>query len=255
MRTRLLPYRAGSSSARDIADRLDVKRLRLGRTLYRPKVGDVIINWGNHQPPLSIMARGWAARWVNDWHAVERARDKLETLRLLTASHVPTVEWTDSHDTALGWHDGRTPIFARLTLTGQGGAGIVICVQDPPPAGAPLYTKQFRAMHEYRVHVCRGEVLVSKKRRRNGAKVHMIRNHENGYVFCTENVQAPEEVIEAGFAAVEALGLDFGAVDILAKTTGEVAVLEVNTAPGLEGKTLDWYAEQLGGYIPHGKKG
>jgi len=45
-------------------------------------------------------------------------------------------------------------------------------------------------------------------------------------------------------AAVSALGLDFGAVDIIYNEhENQYYVLEVNTAPGLEGTTVEKYAE------------
>jgi glutathione synthase/RimK-type ligase-like ATP-grasp enzyme len=39
---------------------------------------------------------------------------------------------------------------------------------------------------------------------------------------------------------VSALGLDFGAVDVIENKKGSW-ILEVNTAPGLEGQTLEVY--------------
>lgn len=45
--------------------------------------------------------------------------------------------------------------------------------------------------------------------------------------------------------AVEALGLDFGAVDIGVRADGSRVVLEVNRAPGLEGGTIGVYARAI----------
>ena len=47
-------------------------------------------------------------------------------------------------------------------------------------------------------------------------------------------------------AAIKALGLDFGAVDIIYnEAEDQHYVLEVNTAPGLEGTTLQKYTEAI----------
>jgi glutathione synthase/RimK-type ligase-like ATP-grasp enzyme len=47
-------------------------------------------------------------------------------------------------------------------------------------------------------------------------------------------------------AAVSALGLDFGAVDIIwNEREDKCYVLEVNTAPGLQGSTLENYANAI----------
>lgn len=96
------------------------------------------------------------------------------------------------------------------------------------------------APHEYRVHIFKGKsIRISEKD-----------FYEEGYVTIkpTGNIK---HVRKAAKKAVEALGLDFGAVDILA-TDDECWVLEVNTAPGLGGtmpalyaKTfLNWYNQR-----------
>lgn len=58
-------------------------------------------------------------------------------------------------------------------------------------------------------------------------------NYQNGFSF--QFVPAPgEEIWRLGVNAVDALGLDFGAADILVDTQNRPWVLEVNTAPGQE---------------------
>ena len=54
----------------------------------------------------------------------------------------------------------------------------------------------------------------------------------------------PEDCEKQAVAAVVALGLDFGAVDVVYNVKEQKAyVLEVNSAPGLSGTTLDKYVE------------
>lgn len=89
---------------------------------------------------------------------------------------------------------------------------------------------------EYRVHIFNGKsIRISEKE-----------FHEDG----TYTTKKPGDiklrrVRDAAKAAVEAVGLDFGAVDILARGTDndEVFVLEVNAAPGLGGSMPKLYAE------------
>ena len=46
--------------------------------------------------------------------------------------------------------------------------------------------------------------------------------------------------------AIDAIGLDFGAVDVgYDEKTNTCVVYEINTAPGIEGSTVDWYAERF----------
>jgi glutathione synthase/RimK-type ligase-like ATP-grasp enzyme len=49
--------------------------------------------------------------------------------------------------------------------------------------------------------------------------------------------------------AVESLGLTFGAVDIGRKADNSLIVLEVNRAPGLEGNTINAYANAIVRYL------
>jgi hypothetical protein len=75
----------------------------------------------------------------------------------------------------------------------------------------------------------------------------LVRNHDNGFIYArNEGVEPPHQVLEQAVLAVKAIGLDFGAVDIIYNEYNEVAiVLEINTAPGLTGSTLTGYAERF----------
>jgi D-alanine-D-alanine ligase-like ATP-grasp enzyme len=56
---------------------------------------------------------------------------------------------------------------------------------------------------------------------------------------------------EHSISAVNTLGLDFGAVDLIVAKDGRVYVLEVNTAPGIEGITLEKYVKAFQNYETH----
>ena len=75
-----------------------------------------------------------------------------------------------------------------------------------------------------------------------------VRNHDNGFIFQIEDFDLPEDCEKQAIAAVEALDLDFGAVDVVYNGKEQKAyVLEVNSAPGLSGTTLDKYVEVFDG--------
>lgn len=120
---------------------------------------------------------------------------------------------------------------------------------------APLYTKYVPKKDEYRVHVVAGKVIdVQRKALRNGwLEEHggdvnyKVRNLANGFVYVRQDVVAPKQVMEEPVKAMEILKLDFGAVDVVYNAKKESAyVLEINTAPGLEGTSVDNYAKALG---------
>lgn len=91
-------------------------------------------------------------------------------------------------------------------------------------AGATHFMEYIEAPREYRVHIFQGKSL------RISEKLHTA-FHEYTTIKPTHNVK---HVRKAAKQAVEALGLDFGTVDILADNDN-CWVLEVNTAAGLGG--------------------
>lgn len=108
---------------------------------------------------------------------------------------------------------------------------------------------------EYRVHIFNGEVIhKSVKLRRNRdedddqPRNHLVRNLENGWIYSNDTDDLPQDVIDQSLKAVQALGLDFGAVDLLYyPREGDAIVLEVNTAPGLapESSALKAYCDAI----------
>jgi hypothetical protein len=106
-------------------------------------------------------------------------------------------------------------------------------------AGAQFFTPYIRSQAEYRVWTYRGQhlgtyqkVLAHPERYKK-----VGRNYDNGFAFqLVREAQIPRAAVELASQAVEALALDFGAVDILHGRDGRFYVLEVNTAPGVEGE-------------------
>lgn len=95
------------------------------------------------------------------------------------------------------------------------------------------------APREYRVHIFQGKsIRISEKLfGRTGLTAH-------GEYITGKPRHEVGHVRSAAKKAVEAVGLDFGAVDILANDT-ECWVLEVNAAPGLGGSMPRVYAEKF----------
>lgn len=137
---------------------------------------------------------------------------------------------------------GRPDIHTR-------GRGLWICKNRTELENAIRGTKKKKAAthfmefieadHEYRVHIFQGKsIRISEKFYNNPD------NKKDGYTTikptCSDEVR--KKLRSAAKRAVEAVGLDFGAVDILT-AENEVYVLEVNSAPGVGGTTPRVYAE------------
>lgn len=262
----LLPYKRGSQGSRALSEALGIRRIRLERSRFRATADKVILNWGNTTTEVNTSG---AATWINPPPAVSRAIDKRQCLQTLIENEVPCIEVGWDMDMAAGWLSQGHDVVLRTTATGKGGEGIHIMEGDASKSfdeswvrlreymnengltRIPLITKYFKAKDEYRVHVFDGHVIDVQQKRKRGdierSEVnYKVRNHDNGFVFCRENVDLPACCAEASIAAVQALGLDFGAVDLRYNSTDrQCAVLEVNTAPGLEGTTLEIYVNAV----------
>jgi len=78
------------------------------------------------------------------------------------------------------------------------------------------------------------------KRQENPDQI--IKSNTRGWKFSqVKSVKKPLEDI--AIAAVKAIGLDFGAVDCCELEDGSVAIIEVNTGPGLAGTSFEAYIE------------
>ena len=245
MSLKLFPYKIESESAKRLARTLGILRVSPS---YKAKREDIIINWGNSNPPHFK----FISHDLNDPHAIGRASDKLRTFQELEDCEFFDIPYyTDDINQARDWIDEGHKIYCRTTVTGHSGHGIVIADQQNEIVNAPLYTVATRHKHEYRVHVFRDQILdVQQKKKKLGYGTgNGIRNHSNGWVYARAEIAPTEELLLSARRAVQLLGLDFGAVDIGHRLIdNQFFVFEVNTAPGLEGTTLDKYAKAIYNY-------
>ena len=246
MSIKLAPYKMGSKSAKVLARSLGILRVR---DTYVPKQRDFIINWGK-----SSLQTRYPMKVLNHPAYVRIAANKLLTYQTLVESefdHLP--EWTISKELAQSWIDQDYKVYCRTQLTGHSGSGIVISDSNNPLVDAPLYTRNVKSKYEYRIHVFDGKILdVQQKKKRldwSGPSIQGIRNASNGWIYAREGVECNPMVTNAALEAVNILGLDFGAVDIgYNQYEDKCYVFEINTAPGLEGTTLQLYTEAIRSY-------
>lgn len=245
MAYKVYPYKQGSRSAKLLADTLGGRVLKLQGSTYRPRVGDVIINWGAGHTPYPYAPYDNVPILNLDTHI---ASNKLSAFEVMSAENVAVPEfWRNADEIP----NEAFPVMARTILRGHSGAGIVYCPNRDDVVAAPLYTRYVKKAEEYRVHVYNGRVfLCQRKARKIGTDAdYKVRNLANGFVFlvCDED-EVPQDAKEQSIMAVAALGLDFGAVDIIwNRHYNRSYVLEVNCAPGLEQRTADAYATAFRG--------
>ena len=232
----IYPYKMSSVSGYALSAGLACKRVYPDRK-YRPKKNDLIVNWGNSKNPK------WVKGMLNNPAFVANAINKLKTFEILKLGGVSTPEFTTDIEVAKTWET----IVERHTLTGSQGSGIKISTPETIQT-APLYSKYVKPDREYRVHVFNGKVIdYALKRKREGVETSMIKNHANGYIFSRRYDKRRDDIMDVAVRAVGALGLDFGAVDIV-RSKDSVYVLEVNTSPGVEGTTLISYINAIKEY-------
>jgi glutathione synthase/RimK-type ligase-like ATP-grasp enzyme len=241
MRYRVIPYRQGSRGASELARGLDGVVLRLQGSRYRPRARDVIINWGNVAPPVFN-----GVRTLNGT-GIRQASNKLEFFRRVSAADPDIIPsfWDNSRDIP----DNVYPIVCRTVLAGHSGEGIVIANSPAEVVPAPLYVRYIKKQDEYRIHVGKSgdEIViidVQKKARRtdHDNPNWQVRNLANGFIYARENIVAPDCVLDVARRGLACTDLDFGAVDVIYNAhTQRAYVLEVNTAPGITGTTVQNY--------------
>ena len=256
---KLYPYKGGSESAKELATLLNVVRVKADGN-YVPKIGHKIIGWGASKlPNWADVAARRGVTILNKPAAVNVASNKLTALQTLKAAGVRVPEFTTNYYEAMRWLNNMAVVVERHELRGNSGEGIrIVTLNDPEMEmtlqQAPLYTKFIPKTAEFRVHVFQGKVIdyIEKKKKleaqRDDTFNKYISSINCGWVFSRTNVRDIPEVRALAIKAVQVLGLDFGAVDIV-YADGLPYVLEVNTAPGLSGVTLVKYANAFRGFM------
>lgn len=243
-RIRVLPYKQGSKGAKALAVALGGKVLKLVGSKFTERDSDFIINWGNsNEDKFDCL--------LNFPEDIEKVSNKLlfflDCVDQSLADFLPQF-WTSREDIP----NDAYPVVCRTKLTGHSGEGIVIADSPEELVEASLYTKYIKKKDEYRVHLGLSSdalttkvIAVQQKRRRTDHPDPnwQVRSHANGFVYCRSEIDPPASVVDSAIAVFEATGLCFGAVDVIWNEQQQRAyVLEVNSAPGLEGATVDDYA-------------
>jgi hypothetical protein len=184
--------------------------------------------------------------------------DKLTQYKWFQQHGLSALEFTTKLYEANDWLKQGHVVFGRKLLNASCGDGIIV-LEKPLEGNAdggdacPVYTKYKKKKREFRVHVFKDKVVavVEKKRKSgwNGQQDTKIRNLVNGYVFCQgiEILPTLSERIEAlAISASKVSGSDFKGVDLgYNEKQDDLFVIEVNSAPGIEGSNVDKYVKAI----------
>jgi hypothetical protein len=189
---------------------------------------------------------------LNKDYAVKRAVFKKKLYSILEQNGIPTVENTGEKEVARKWLDDGNIVFARKDGL-YGGKGIELLAHGDEVPEADFYTKYIKNREEFRVHTNKFGVfdVTQKKRKKDEKQNEYIRNRKNGWIFARKNLNLPDNLEKLALETIKATELDFGAIDMIYDLdTKKLMVLEINTAPGLQGTTLLKYVEMFKNH-PH----
>lgn len=190
---------------------------------------DGLIRWGSRADTL---ADSGTQRVLNPAAAIELASNKLESLTVLRDRGIPVPDW-DTDPEALVERSGY-PILGRRIQHARA-TDVVLCLQRRDWRRRPrdYYVSYVPTNREYRLHVAGGEVIRIQGKYLDVSEDYLpwIRNFATGHRFRAPSRRLHNARLDSAVGAVEALGLDFGAVDLIVADDGGHYVLEVNTSP------------------------
>lgn len=256
------PYNVNSKAARALADELHAKFIKIdGSSRYSGKKGDVVINFGNSNEfdfqnaivlnhPGNVSIASDKKKLFN--HSCNYGYEYIFPQTIVFQRSGDKKQYYPEHM----YNYGSGYMLRTLSRASQGkGLYYVPSYKDIPDdlkmdgLKIQMISEYIKKTAEYRVHVLGGSIIdvVQKKVNTDFPKDEVnykIRNHNNGWVFCRKDIEVPKQVLNVSKTVLEGSGLFFGAVDVIWNEFRNAAyVLEINTAPGLEGSTIKIYAE------------
>lgn len=257
---KIYTYNPGSQSAKALSLGLKVSRFKTASE-FITKPEHIVINWGGTKMPRNLTNAG---RILNKPEVVRRVSNKRSFFEDVKPGGPRIPEFTSDPTLAMRWVSSGDEVIGREKLNSKGGDGIIFgsnkeTIEDF--LECQLFVKYKKKKEEYRVHFLDGKVIdIQQKMLRKfddaGNPVDpstidfRIRNLASGFIFARNDIKPHPDVIKQAELAFNMSGLDFGAVDVIFNTREEQAyVLEINTAPGLMGTTLDNYVYAFSEYF------
>lgn len=243
-------YNFYSKGSRALSKALNIKRVNNNKRLI--KNGTYLINWGATVLPDKTKN----CIILNNPETVKETVNKKTFFKKhqhLRYNDKPIFPFfTDDIEEAKEVLNSGKIILCRTVLNGKGGAGITLARKGEDLIPAPLYVKYILKKNEYRVHMFNNEIIDVQEKSHKFEYDNpnwFIRNHANGFIYKRQGINIPQCVLDVAKIIFKESGLDFGAIDIIYNDRYKRAyILEINTAPGLEGITIQKYVNEFNKY-------
>lgn len=253
-----LKYHSGYETGKNLLEELNKSILVKKYKNQHLNQNDVVVRWGDtsNSEIDGVLSQN---RILNKASAISKNTNKLKSLKLFGSSGLNIPKIFESKQAI-----NRFPVLGR-DKNHHGGLDIVIIngsndgnnnLNKIP--NKDFYVEVIKSIREYRVHIFNDEVIrvtrkVFRGHDKDGVPVTqegIIKNDTYGWGHNNVNVDnLNPEFISASKKALKAIGLDFGAVDLLISTNEKPYVLEVNSSPRLNSIGLEIYAEAIKNYV------
>ena len=248
-------WNRASKGALALSSALEIKRIKIENSSFEGRDNRMVINWGATFIPSQVSY----CRVINPY--IKKVTNKLSFFKMVgDSTRIP--KFTTKKSEVIIWLGEGGLVVGRKRFKGRGGVDIIFSsdytsIIDFLRIPVAFYTLYIKKRDEFRVHVFNGEVIDVQKKVLRAADAEgnpidpqtidfRIRTHTNGFIFQRENIHPNPDVLAQALAAMNACGLTFGAVDVIWNSHQEKAyVLEINTAPGIEGATVEKYATKF----------
>lgn len=209
---------------------------------------DLFVRWGN-----SLLATPNGAKEINTKEAVSNASDKLKMMRILVDTDgvkIPEIQIFADNAYAAAGVDADKKFFRN--------AHDQIAFRANHVAGDKYCLAPVEKTHEYRVHIFNEKTLGIYEKVPHEGEDGLIRKDANCDFVRRDmaNDQYRNQLKGArpmAVAAVKALGLVFGGVDIIKDANGNWYVLEVNSAPALNEPNIERWCNAFGQFVNNGE--
>lgn len=243
MKKGILMKRISRKNLKNITDEMNINVNK-----YKSKNGDiypfaeeldVLIRWGCTSYLSSKIT-------YNNRNAIRNASNKLKARKILKENNIDIPKtWTNIDNCEF-------PLIARPKYH-YGAKNFYYCenlyeLKRAVAKGAEYFSEFYPKTREFRIHACHGKILICCEKfvEDKSRKAWNLRKG-GGEWKALRWSNIPSNIAKLSIDAVQALGLDYGAVDILAEPNKDgykdAVVCEVNTAPRLGEYSASRYAE------------